>query len=139
MSVTAVVGILGAITQAMQVSSELAPSIANDVSIWRTAFSTGGNKKQLMALRASNMNAAAQLEAYIASARASLETNKTSVDAQVQTYTEKFTADGSIDTDEFASLMALQNFANSIGAGFQRLQALEGLVQQLRAVDVVKE
>lgn len=137
-AVAAIVGILSAITQAMEVSSTLAPSVANDVSIWRQAFSTGNNKKQLIALKASNMNAAAQLAAYIAQARASLDESKVSVTAQLQAYNEKFSADGVISAEEFTSLMALQGLANSISGGYQRLQILDGVLQQLQAAEAVE-
>ena len=129
----AVLKILGAITESMAVSSQLAPSIATDVGILREAFSTGNNKKALQALRASNLNAAAQLAAYITNTRAALDANRTAIEAQVAASVENFGADGSISVDEFAQIMSLQSIAASITAGYQALQGLGAVQQQLEA------
>lgn len=139
MSAAAVAGVIAAITQAMQLSSELAPSIANDVSIWRQAFGTGNNKRQLSALRSHCQNVAAQWGSQIAQTRTELDSVRESVAAQLAALQEKFGADGQISTDEFATLISLQGIANTISAGYQRLQAQETLRQQLEAAGTPAE
>lgn len=139
MSVAAVAGVIAAITQAMKLSSELAPSLANDVGIWRQAFGTGNNKRQLVALRSHCQNVAAQWASQIEQSRLDLDAARESVNAQLAVFQEKFEADGQITTDEFATLISLQGIANTITASYQRLQAQDTWRQQLAAAGTPAE